>query len=49
MEIAETMSNSLDRETFSTVVLAVSELYDPKQQLLLELSNLPEEPTESRH
>ena len=30
------------------MVLAVSELYDPIRQVLLELSDLPEEPTESR-
>ena len=29
-------------------MLAVSELYDPIRQALLELSDLPEEPTESR-
>ena len=40
------MSNSLDRETFT--VLAVSELYDPIRQVLLEFSDLPEDPTESR-
>ena len=47
MEIAATMSNSLDREIFSTV-LAVLELFDPIRQVLLELSDLPDEPTESR-
>ena len=31
-----------------SAVLAVSELYDPIRQVLLELSDLPEEPTESR-
>ena len=32
-----------------SAVLAVSELYDPLQQELLELSDLPEKPTELRH
>ena len=31
-----------------SAVLTVSEFYDPIRQVLLELSNLPEEPTESR-
>ena len=31
-----------------SAVLAVSKLYDPIRQVLLELSNIPEEPTESR-
>ena len=30
-------------------VLAVSKLYDPIRQVLLELNDLSEEPTESRH
>ena len=40
------MSNSLDRETFSSV--SGLELYDPIRQVLLKLSDLSEEPTESR-
>ena len=47
MEIAAAMSNSLDREKHSAV-LAVSDLYDPIRQVLLEFNDLPEEPTESR-
>ena len=43
MEIAATMSNSLDRETFSSV--SVSGLYDPIRRVLLELSDLSEEST----
>ena len=40
------MSNSLDRETFISV--SGLELYDPIRQVLLKLSDLSEEPTESR-
>ena len=40
------MSNSLDRETWSSI--SVSELYDTIRQISLELSDLPQEPTESR-
>ena len=40
------MSNSLDRETLSRV--SDFALYDPIRQILLELSVLLEEPTESR-
>ena len=46
MEIAVTMPNLLDRETFSS--LGGSEVYDPIRQVLLKLSDLPEEPTKSR-
>ena len=42
------MLNSPDRKTFSSVSGFGITVYDPIRQVLLELSDLSEEPTESR-